>query len=90
MGGIGLLVLLDPNKANVRLALLLTAALPVTGLLQVWSVLRVKAPESVDTAAGARAAIGVCAGVIVLVPSGEAIADAVDKATDQPESRTDR
>ncbi|MEA3335176.1 MAG: hypothetical protein U9R25_04650 [Chloroflexota bacterium] len=67
LGGIGLLVLLDPGKANIRLALILTAALVVAGLLQLWDVLRSRAPESIDSAAGARAGIAIFAGVVVFI-----------------------
>ena len=64
---IGVLVLLDPQKANVNVALILTVGLAVAGLLQLWDVIWGRAPESVDSAMAMRAAIAVFAGLVVLL-----------------------
>ena len=67
LGGIGLLVLLNPARANINLALILSAGLVVAGILQFWDVLNSRAPEGIDSAMSARAAIAVFAGALILV-----------------------
>jgi uncharacterized membrane protein HdeD (DUF308 family) len=67
LGGIGLLVLLNPTRANINVVLILSAGLALAGILQVWDVLRGKAPESVDSAVSARAGIAVYAGFLILI-----------------------
>lgn len=66
LGIIGLLVLLDPQKANVRVGLIISLGLLIAGVLQSWMLMREKAPESVDGVLGARAALGVFSGLLVL------------------------
>jgi uncharacterized membrane protein HdeD (DUF308 family) len=63
---IGLLIILDPGKTNVRVGLLLSIGLLIAGLLQMWSLFRNKVPESVDGIVGARAALGIFSGLLVL------------------------
>jgi len=67
IGGIGLLVLLDPAEANINMVLILSAGLALAGILQVWDVLTGKAPEAIDSAVSARAGIAVYAGLLILV-----------------------
>jgi uncharacterized membrane protein HdeD (DUF308 family) len=38
IGGIGLMVILDPQGANVNLALALSVGLVIAGLLQIWDI----------------------------------------------------
>lgn len=63
---IGLLIVLDPDKANIRIGLLLSFGLFIAGLLQSWALFRNRAPESVDGIVGARAALGIFSGLLVL------------------------
>jgi uncharacterized membrane protein HdeD (DUF308 family) len=63
---IGLLIILDPAKTNIRVGLLLSFGLFIAGLLQTWSLFRNKVPESVDGIVGARAALGIFSGLLVL------------------------
>lgn len=62
----GLLMILTPRGTNRNIALFLTGALAVAGLLQLWTLLRARTPEHVDTLVSARAAVAVFAGLIVL------------------------
>lgn len=64
---IGLLIILDPNKANVRLSLILSLALFISGFFQFLDLNRSRAPESVDGTMGARAGVGMFAGLVALV-----------------------
>ncbi len=64
---IGLLVLLNPARANINLALILSAGLVVAGIMQFWDVLNSRAPEGIDSAMSARAAIAVFAGALILI-----------------------
>lgn len=64
---IGLLIILDPNKANVRLSLILSLALFVSGFFQFLDLNRSRAPENVDGTMGARAGVGMFAGLVALV-----------------------
>lgn len=63
---IGLLIILDPAKTNIRVGLLLSLGLFIAGLLQMWSLFRNKVPEPVDGIVGARAALGIFSGLLVL------------------------
>jgi uncharacterized membrane protein HdeD (DUF308 family) len=67
VGGVGLLVLLDPGRANINLALALSAGLVVAGIMQFWAILNNQAPEGIDSAMSARAAIAVFAGALILL-----------------------
>lgn len=67
VAGIGLMVILDPQGANVNLALALSAGLLIAGLLQIWDIWKERVPEKIDSLVGARAGIGVYAGLVVLV-----------------------
>ncbi|MEA3336398.1 MAG: hypothetical protein U9R25_10845 [Chloroflexota bacterium] len=67
VGGIGLMVVLDPQGANVNLALVLSAGLAIAGLLQFWDILQESVPEKIDSAVAARAGIAVYAGILLLV-----------------------
>ena len=67
IGGIGLMVILDPQGANVNLALALSVGLVISGLLQIWDIWQERVPEKIDSLVAARAGIGVYAGLVVLV-----------------------
>jgi uncharacterized membrane protein HdeD (DUF308 family) len=67
LGVIGILILIDPRQTTVNVALFLAAALVIAGIIQLWSILRGKVPESVDSLLAARGAIGIYAGGIVLL-----------------------
>jgi uncharacterized membrane protein HdeD (DUF308 family) len=67
VGGVGLLVLLDPGRANINLALALSAGLVVAGIMQFWAILNNQAPEGIDSAMSARAAIAVFTGALILL-----------------------
>ena len=49
LGLVGILILIDPRKATLNVALFLAAALVVAGIIQIWSVLRGRAPEDIDS-----------------------------------------
>ncbi len=66
LGIVGLLIVLDPAKANLRVGLLLAILLLVSGILQSWMLMRAKAPETVDGVLGARAALGIFPALVVL------------------------
>jgi uncharacterized membrane protein HdeD (DUF308 family) len=65
LGVVGILVLLDPRQTSVNVALFLTVMLLVAGLLQLWSALRDKVPQSVESAVSARGAIAVFSGLLI-------------------------
>ena len=67
VGGIGLMVVFNPEGANVSLALALSLGLVIAGLLQFWGILREDVPEKIDSAVSARAAIAVYAGLLILI-----------------------
>ena len=67
VGGIGLMVVFNPQGANVTLALALSLGLVIAGLMQLWSIMRDDVPEKIDSAVAARAAIAVYAGLLILV-----------------------
>lgn len=67
LGLIGILILIDPRNTTVNVALFLAAALVVAGVLQLWTVLRGKAPEENDGLIAARGAIAAFAGAITLL-----------------------
>lgn len=64
---IGLLIILDPGTANVRVALVLSLALLISGFFQFLDLNRQRAPESVDGTMGARAGIGIFAGLVLIL-----------------------
>lgn len=64
---VGLLILIDPRRSTINIALFLAAAMLVAGILQLWSVLRGKVPENVDALVAARGAVAVFAGAMVLL-----------------------
>lgn len=63
---VGLLIVLDPEKANIRIGLVLSLILFIAGLLQSWALFRNRAPEPVDGIVGARATLGIFSGLIIL------------------------
>lgn len=67
IGGVGLIAVFNPQGANVTLALLLSAGLVIAGLTQLYALLRSRVPEKIDSVVGARAAIAIYAGLLVLV-----------------------
>jgi hypothetical protein len=67
LGGVGLLVLVDVQRANANVALIFTAALAVAGLMQLWAVARNQVPENLDSLVSGRASIAVFAGLSVLL-----------------------
>lgn len=67
LGLIGILILIDPRKATLNVALFLAAALVIAGIIQLWSILRGRVPESIDSLLAARGAIGIYAGSLVLL-----------------------
>lgn len=67
VGGIGLMVVFNPQGANITLALALSLGLVIAGLMQLWGILRNDVPEKIDSAVAARAAIAVYAGLLILV-----------------------
>ena len=67
LGVVGILILIDPRKATVNMALFLAAALVIAGILQLWAILRGRIPESIDSLLAARGAIGIYAGGMVLL-----------------------
>ena len=67
LGGVGLLVLLNPARANINLALILSAGLVVAGIMQFCAILNNQAPEGIDSAMSSRAAIAVFAVALILV-----------------------
>ena len=54
VGGIGLMVVFNPQGANVTLALALSLGLVIAGLMQLWSIMRDDVPEKIDSAGCAR------------------------------------
>jgi uncharacterized membrane protein HdeD (DUF308 family) len=67
VAGVGLIAVFNPQGANVTLALLLSAGLVIAGLTQLYALMRSRVPEKIDSVVGARAAIAVYAGLLVLV-----------------------
>ena len=67
MGVIGILILIDPRKTTINVALFLAAVLVVSGIIQLWAVLRGKAPESVDSLIASRGSIAIFAGGTILL-----------------------
>jgi uncharacterized membrane protein HdeD (DUF308 family) len=67
LGVIGILILIDPRQTTVNVALFLAAALMIAGIVQMWSIMRGKVPESIDALLAARAGIGIYAGGMVLL-----------------------
>lgn len=67
VGGIGLMVVFDPQGANVTLALALSLGLVIAGLTQFWAIMRDDVPEKIDSVVSARAAVAVFAGLNILV-----------------------
>ena len=67
VGGIGLMVVFNPQGANVTLALALSLGLVIAGLMQFWAIMRNDVPEKIDSVVAARAAVAVYAGVLILV-----------------------
>ncbi len=67
VAGIGLLTVLDPQAANVNLALFMCVGLVFAGLMQMWSVLRSRVPDTIDSIVSARAAIAIFAGLSILI-----------------------
>ena len=66
IGGIGLMVVFNPEGANVNLALALSAGLVVAGVMQLWAILKNEVPEKIDSVVAARSAIAIYAGLLVL------------------------
>lgn len=67
VGGIGLMVVFNPQGANITLVLALSLALVIAGLMQFWGIMREDVPETIDSSVAARSAIAVYAGLLVLV-----------------------
>ena len=67
MSVIGILILIDPRKTTINVALFLAAVLVISGIIQLWAVLRGKAPERVDSLISARGSIAVFAGSAILL-----------------------
>ncbi len=67
LGVIGLLVVIDPQGANVNLVLFLSAALVIAGLMQFWNIMSSHVPEKIDSVVASRAAVAVFAGLNILV-----------------------
>ena len=67
LGIVGVLILLDPSQTTTNIALFLTAVLAVAGALQLWSILRGKAPDTLSNLTSARGAIALFVGLIVLL-----------------------
>lgn len=65
LGGVGVLVLLDPSQTSANVSLFLTFVLLVAGLLQSWAVFRSKFSPSYQRIAAAQGAVGMYTGVVI-------------------------
>lgn len=66
-GGMGLLVVIDPTGTTNNLAFFFTILLIVVGLVQTWSVIRSRVPETMSGPISARAGIGIYAGLSIMI-----------------------
>lgn len=67
IGGMGLLLVVNPATSSINVAIGFTVVLVVIGLLQLWAVIRNKVSERLDGIIAARGAVAVYAGLSILL-----------------------